>query len=196
MDWAIECFDQAIRLDPEFAIAHLLRGYAHNAEELASAGPSAIEDYTEAIRLNPKLAAAFVERGGCFLVAGDNEFAMSDISEAIRLYQECDGFFQEKDDVSFCYLSLARLDKDSVSFCYLRRAYLHQENDDFDSAITDYTEAIRLSPECGWAYRLRATCYGQMPDTYGERSDDDDAVANTLNCPPWNEIHRHLRGMG
>jgi tetratricopeptide (TPR) repeat protein len=59
-DSAIEDFDQAVRLNPNYAAAFVGRGAAYVAKGQVD---SAIEDYDQAVRLNPNSAAAFVGRG-------------------------------------------------------------------------------------------------------------------------------------
>ena len=59
-DKAIADYNEAIRLDPKYAIAYGNRGDAWLAKKEYD---KAIADYTEAIRLDPKDAAAYNNRG-------------------------------------------------------------------------------------------------------------------------------------
>jgi tetratricopeptide (TPR) repeat protein len=195
IDEAIECFDVAIQLDPACAIAYLLRGNAYDGQF------EALDDYTSAISLNPRLSTALAARGLYSAVLGPSDQAMSDLNEAIRLYRERDCMRPNTDETSYSdrlrysYRLRARLDKDAASRCYIGRARLHEGNDDFTSALADYTEAIRLCPKDGWKYRLRALCYYVVSENYEARSDDDDAMANKLGSPLLHEIDQMLGNM-
>jgi tetratricopeptide (TPR) repeat protein len=59
-DRAIEDLDQAIRLNPNYALAFSSRGLAYARKGQPD---RAIQDYDQAIRLNPKYADAFSNRG-------------------------------------------------------------------------------------------------------------------------------------
>jgi tetratricopeptide (TPR) repeat protein len=59
-DRAIAAFNDAIRLDPNYATAFFNRGLSYERKEEHKL---AIDDYTEAIRLDPGYARAFCNRG-------------------------------------------------------------------------------------------------------------------------------------
>jgi tetratricopeptide (TPR) repeat protein len=79
---AIGLLDSAIRLDPAYARAFLLRGRAHAA---LGHREQAIGDYTEAARLLPTLAEAVMRRGHAREDAGDFDQALVDYQEALRI---------------------------------------------------------------------------------------------------------------
>ena len=95
-DLTIKDFDEAIRFGPKDAVAHLLRGCAH---ELENDFDKAIEDYNEALRCSPnesatagayvtagagrKLTAAYYWRGMAMLEKQDYDQAMIDFVEVI-----------------------------------------------------------------------------------------------------------------
>ncbi len=90
---AIEAFDEAIRLNPQDAIAYYSRGVAHNRLGQVKRGTgagghsryqSAIKDFDQAIRLNPQ-ADAYFNRGFAYRKLGQLERAIEDYDEAIRL---------------------------------------------------------------------------------------------------------------
>ena len=56
---AIDDYDEAIRLDPQFASAYYNRGLAY---QRLGQSERAIKDFNEAIRLNPQYAAAYNNR--------------------------------------------------------------------------------------------------------------------------------------
>ena len=79
---AIAEYDEAIRLDPLFAVAHNNRG---NAYRKLGQDQRAIEDYDEAIRLDPELTMAYYNRGNRHSDLGLFQLAVEDYNEAIRL---------------------------------------------------------------------------------------------------------------
>ncbi len=79
---AIQDFDEAIRLNPEFATAYYNRGLAY-----ADLGQyeRAIQDWDEAIRFNPEYAAAYNNRGVAYEIIGKQIEAERDFAKAKEL---------------------------------------------------------------------------------------------------------------
>ncbi len=75
-------YSNAIRLQPDLAVAFNNRG---NARQAKGDVDGAVADYSEAIRLQPDFAAAFNNRGNARQAKGDVDGAVADYSEAIRL---------------------------------------------------------------------------------------------------------------
>jgi len=93
---AIKDFDEAIRLEPQNAVAYFNRGtaYLHQGiEDLASkkfehaieAFIEVVADYDEAIRLDPEYADAYGSRGAAYVYLEKYELAIQDYTEAIRI---------------------------------------------------------------------------------------------------------------
>jgi tetratricopeptide (TPR) repeat protein len=82
LDRAIEDFDQAIRLNPNDAVAFSNRGAAYARRGQPD---RAIEDYDQAIRLNPDYATAFYNRGFVKRAKGDFAGGDDDIAKAKQL---------------------------------------------------------------------------------------------------------------
>jgi tetratricopeptide (TPR) repeat protein len=81
-DLAIEDYDQAIRIDPNLAIAFNNRGNGYDAKRQYD---RAIEDYDQAIRINPNEAFALNNRGGAYSAKGQHDRAIQDYDEALRI---------------------------------------------------------------------------------------------------------------
>ena len=81
-DKAIATASEALRLNPDDAVALTNRGVAY-----ARKGDydQALADYDKAIRREPKYARAFNDRGALYGRKGDNDRAIADYNEAIRL---------------------------------------------------------------------------------------------------------------
>ena len=80
---AIADYDEAIRLQPDFALAFATRGFVYlfDKRELARA----ITDFDRAIDLDPGFANAFYYRGVAYLDKNEYDRAIADFDRAIRL---------------------------------------------------------------------------------------------------------------
>ena len=128
---AISEFTKAIRLDPNFASAYLVRGNAYSNQGNLD---EAIRDYSEAIRIEPNYAIAYYNRGAVYQHKGKFSKAFIDYSEAIRL-------------------------DPNYAPAYNNRGVVYGRKGDFNKAISDFTEAIRLDPNYAIAYENRGVVY-------------------------------------
>jgi tetratricopeptide (TPR) repeat protein len=78
---AIADYNEAIRLNPNDAVAYYNRG---NAKSDLGDNQGAIADYNEAIRLNPNDAEAYYNRGVVKSDLGDNQGAIADYNLSSR----------------------------------------------------------------------------------------------------------------
>ncbi len=81
-DRAIQDYDQAIRLDANYALAFNGRGTAYSDKGQYD---RAIQDYNQAIRLKPNDAGAFGNRGLAYLKLGQVAAAKADYTRAVEL---------------------------------------------------------------------------------------------------------------
>ena len=82
LEEAIEDYDEAIRLDPELALAYNNRGLANfNLGQ----HQKAIQDYGEAIRLDPQNVEALTRRALAYTLLGMDAEAQEDIERATEL---------------------------------------------------------------------------------------------------------------
>lgn len=126
---AIKHYDQAIRINSQFAEAYNNRG---NAKDLLGRHEEAIADYDEAIRINPQIAQAYYNRGKTKDVLGRHKEAIADYNEAIHINPQ---FAQ----------------------AYYNRGNAKGELDRHEEAIADYDQAIRIDPQSAQAYCNRGT---------------------------------------
>ena len=80
LEGALQDYNQAIRLKPNFADAFVCRGIVRRRDEDEANGDleGALRDLTEALRLKPDHAGAFYNRGLSRLFKGDLEGALRD----------------------------------------------------------------------------------------------------------------------
>jgi tetratricopeptide (TPR) repeat protein len=156
---AIEDFDQAIRLNPNYALAFVARGLAYFDDR-------AIEDFDQAIRLNPNYALAFVARGVAYSDKRQYDRAIEDFDQAIRLNPNYAMAFNDR---GRAYFSKGRAACRPASFppCALAIAQ-------YDRAIEDFDQAIRLNPNdvmAVWAYGERGGAKSAKGDFAGAAAD-------------------------
>jgi len=87
---AIEDYDAAIRLNPEYATAFYNRGIAYDRKGFYGL---AIDDFDTAIQLNPDLSDAYIQRGLAYVNDGRYNIAIENFSQAIRLDPELDSAY-------------------------------------------------------------------------------------------------------
>lgn len=124
---------EAVRLDPQNANALALRGFLHKGNHDYDA---ALEDLNEAIRLSPDIANFYGIRSSIFEKKNMLKEAIDDLSVAMKTY--------------------------SSHHDYAQRGSLFFKNDDFENALKDYTEAIRLKPDYEYHYTMRAEVYRKL----------------------------------
>jgi tetratricopeptide (TPR) repeat protein len=84
-DKAVADFTEAIRLEPQDAMAYYCRG---NVYEKKGDHEKAIVDYTQAIRLDPQFIGAYVNRANAYESVGEYQKAVADHKQAIRIDPE------------------------------------------------------------------------------------------------------------
>jgi ribose transport system substrate-binding protein len=128
---AMNDFDEAIRLNPDYARAYNRRGLVYYQQKNYD---KAINDFDEAIRLDPDYTHAYNNRGLVYYQQKNYEKAINDFDEAIRL------------DPKYAH-------------AYNNRGlvYYHQKN--YEKAINEYNEAIRLDRNFTKAYRDRGDAF-------------------------------------
>ncbi|MFN7201411.1 MAG: tetratricopeptide repeat protein, partial [Aphanizomenon sp.] len=82
---AILDYNQAIRLNPNYAGVYNHRGFTHH--DLGDF-PGAIRDFNQALKLNPNFPEAYQNRGITRNALGDKPGAISDLNTAASLFQK------------------------------------------------------------------------------------------------------------
>lgn len=132
LDKAIDDFNEAIRLKPDYSRAYIYRGLTLVKK---NDGRRAIIDFTEAITLDPHIAyVALNDRANAYELIGDDDRAIEDYGRAIQL-------------------------NPGYTETYFNRAMLLYKKGDYDGAIDDDSRAIDLNPDYVFAYRNRGVAY-------------------------------------
>ena len=89
-------YDQALKLDPNFALAYVNRGIVWHSRKDHD---RAIADFDAAIRLAPDNAAAYNNRGTALDAKGEFDRALADFDRAIELDPKSAGFYDNRGNV-------------------------------------------------------------------------------------------------
>lgn len=186
---AIEAYDAAIRLKPDFAAA-----YARRAEAKYNLGDykGMIKDFDASIRLGRDYATAYANRGVAKKNLRDYKGAIKDCDAAIRLDPgNAEAYFNRGNARSDSgdhkmaiedYDAAIRLKPKStiLAVAYVKRANSKSKLGDNIDAIKDYTEAIRLKSSntaiLAVVYINRGLAKFNLSDTEGAIEDYDEAI--------------------
>jgi tetratricopeptide (TPR) repeat protein len=173
---AVADFTEAIRLTPLDANAYFNRGRSY---QLQNNYDPAIADYTEAIRLNPQSADAYFNRGDCYRYKGDHDAAIADYDQSVQIKPSyASSVISRKKQMQRRTASTPPAPAESMTAeDYFGRAEKYRVSQDYDRAIADYTEAIRLNPQYARAYNSRAYVYLAKRNLVQALADCDSALA-------------------
>ncbi|MGK7889683.1 MAG: hypothetical protein AB4042_10140 [Leptolyngbyaceae cyanobacterium] len=122
---AMADIEQILAVNPKSAIAYNMRGIIQFEQEETAA---ALADFGQALTLDDSQVSAYCNRGFLLSEQGDQYGAMSDFGLAIK--------------------SSANVDNPTaLGIAYFYRGLACQRLDDFEGAISDYTNAFRYIPE-------------------------------------------------
>ena len=145
---AIEYYDEAIHINPQYAEAFNNRG---NAKHELGRNEEAIADYDEAISTNPQFAIAYNNRAaakGALCRYGD---AIEDWNKAIGI----DPLY---------------------AAAYSNRGMVKYNLDRYQEAIADFDEAIRIDPQFAAAYHSRGVTKNELSRHVEAITDYDEAI--------------------
>ena len=153
------------------------QGGTFSADQRINGCSSVIQSGRETPR---NLAVAYYSRGLAYYDKGDDDRAIAEYNEAIRLdpqlaqaYSSRGLAYDHKGDLGRAepdYNEAIRLDP-KYAQAYFNRGNAYYQKGEDDRAITDYSEAIRLDPKYAYAYNNRGTAYDR-------RGDHDRAIAD------------------
>ena len=179
---AVKHYDEAIRLNPQYAGAYNNRG---NAKSAFGRHEEAIADYDEAIRLSPQHAPSYNNRGIAKSALGRHEESIADYNEAIRL--------NPQDANAYCNRGKAKSvlgrHEETITDCNEAIRFNPQYADAYndrgnakhvlgrhEEAIADYNEAIRLNPQDTDAYNNRGNAKHALGRHEEAIADYDEAI--------------------
>jgi tetratricopeptide (TPR) repeat protein len=155
-DKAIADYNQALAVNPNYAIAYNNRG---NTWEKKGEYDKAIADYNQALVINPKDAIAYNNRGNTWEKKGEYDKAIADYNQALAvnpnyanayenlgwLYSTCPDANHRYGKKAFENANKAYQLDGGKSWTYIDTlAAAYAESDDFDRASEWETKAIKL----------------------------------------------------
>ncbi|XP_031569552.1 uncharacterized protein LOC116304042 [Actinia tenebrosa] len=130
---ALDAFNDAIRVNPEYAEAFYQRGLT----KMKLSHSKGIHDFNRALAINPTLFQAFLSRAAYYGMRNRYSKGIMSCNEAIKLQPG------------------------SVR-AYLYRGALKYHIKAYSLAVKDLTEAVAIDCRCSLAYFNRAVCYHEM----------------------------------
>ena len=165
---ALAAYEQAIRLDPNFALAYYNKGVALRALKRYEEALSAFE---QAIRLDPNEANAYRNKGIALSALKRYEEAFSAFEQAIRLdpneanvyYNKGNtlGALQRYEEALSAFEQATRLDPNFVNVYYNKGNALY-ELQRYEEALSAYEQVIRLDPNYTQAHENKAIALEQL----------------------------------
>ena len=171
------------------AIFHYDRGIAHKNKKDFD---QALSDYSEAIRLDPNYAHAYLNRGVLLADKRELDRAMVDFEAAIRLDPtEKLGFStappptrSRATGIAPSPITARRSGSTRTIFKMLHaRGIGYLSKRDYDRAIGDFAEVIRLEPKAAGAFTLRGRCHQAKGDFERAIADFTAAIRLTPRDP-------------
>jgi serine/threonine protein kinase/tetratricopeptide (TPR) repeat protein len=178
-DEAVRAGTQAVQFDPQRAEGYESRAGAYNWKGQRS---NALADYARAARLkNPRHARDYLDRANLYRSAEKYGMVIADTDHALELAPKLARAYEVR---GLAYLrkgertrhradmdraiQLARVDH---AWGYFRRAWLYNEINDYDKAVADCEEALRLGLKSGDVHE-------ELGYAYSYQNKDAQALAN------------------
>jgi tetratricopeptide (TPR) repeat protein len=168
-DKAVTDFDEAIKIDPNYAPAYLARARAWAKKHYRD---REIADYTEAIRRDPRNAAYRAARAESWSSQGMHERAMVDFDTALTIEPNNPAYWVSRgnewrgdlkfDEAIADYTHALQINP-RFAPAYIARGLTWKQRQAFDRAIQEFSELIRIDPDNALAHmmlgRLLSTCF-------------------------------------
>lgn len=177
---AIEDFTRAIELDPSHLDAYTGRALAYDDQ---GEYRKAIANYTEALRLKPAEPTALTLRSRCYRKLGEYQAALDDCNRAVELDPKDPILFFDRGRVYQNLMQHVKAIEDfnrAISMHSEKRDYFfyfrgqsYYDTGNYDWAIQDCEQAIRLTPDYADPYLVRALAYHKKGDRARFMADHD-----------------------
>lgn len=168
LDKAFSCYDRAVKLNPNFAMAWNNRASTHSKSGRLK---PALSDYEHAIKLNPDFAEAWSNRASTYIKLNWFNQAISDCSHALK----CNPHFAEAwNNRANAYAKSGQLKKalsdynralkcdSKLAEAYYNRGLVYGVLGQYEQAVSDCSLAIKLNPNLHKAYYNRGKVYAKL----------------------------------
>ena len=152
---AINHYDRALKLFPEFALAYAYRGEVHY---LAGNPSRAIKDCDQAVAISPEIISAYLVRGLARHKLGNFNQAIDDFNRVISIDPAHAQAYAERGNSQHKLGKLQDAIKDEdkaieldpqLSSAYFNRGFFYHQIGNYDQALKDITTAAKLGNK--WA---------------------------------------------
>ena len=194
---AIQAYDQALALSPDYVAAHYNRGLAYAR---LGALDGAIADFTRVVELDAGQVQAYHQRGLVYARKGNYERAVSDYDMALSLrpgsvaliYDRAIAFFRLSayERAIQDYTKVLEQEPNRVD-AYLNRGLAYAAIKDYPEALRNYNQAIALDPGRAISYSHRGQAYARS-ERYAEALADYD---HALEINPRDAVVHNSRGL-
>jgi tetratricopeptide (TPR) repeat protein len=178
---AIQDYDRAIRLKPDYAQAFLNRGVAYMD---GGDHDRAIQDFEQAMRFKRGFGLAFLNRGIAFAHKAELDRAVDDLTQATSIspdlpeaFGELGAAYERKGEHERAIQALDRAIrlKPDYALAFYNRGVAYAGKGDDDRAIGDYTQSIRINPDFVLTFVNRSNLYYKRGE-YDRAIEDLDQV--------------------
>ncbi|GCL40716.1 serine protease [Dolichospermum planctonicum] len=178
---AIKAVDKAISKKPNFYQAWYFKGMIFSSEKKY---PESIAAFDKALKINPNFAQAWKERSHSLLQSDKSSEALVSLDKAIALSPNQFDLYAWRGRVLFLLQRFPEaIDTVNQSIkiyphfsAYGIRAFAYLFLGEYQNAIADYTEAIRLAPDSAFCYSLRGLVYSLSKDYKKAIADYTEAI--------------------
>ncbi len=194
-DRAILDYSDAIRLAPRETYPLLNRGILLYLRKDNNEG--AIADLTAALKIKPCEVAAWANRGVVYRRKGEIDRAISDFNDGIKcLPPKIEPIGPQLDaGAPNSQLSTQQQERNNIvqqaAFIYFQRGLAYYDKLQYDKAIADFTETIRLTPAAASGYVGRGAAYLAKDESHRAIADFNEA----LNLEPGQAFAHLQRGV-
>ncbi len=197
---ALEQFDIAIKMNPEFSVAYCGRAAAYIVNGKLK---KAISDCDCAIKLNPDYVDAYFNRASAYMLLTRFSKGLADCDAALKLRPD---HFQASLLKAFAYLSLENYEEaltqydralsidDKSAEVYFYRGEARYQLNDFQGTIDDFSKGIRLSQHSSMnesVYQRRGDAKHALGDYVGAIKDYNQSLQDF----PLNDASYNSRGL-
>ncbi len=199
---AIEDFNQAIKINPDYVLAYISRGLAQS--DLGD-NQAAVEDYSKAIQINPNYALAYYNRGVARSDLGNNLAAIEDYTQAIKFdpnyalaYYNRGNIRSDLGEKQAAIEDYTQAIKNNPNYApaYYNRGNIRSDLGEKQAAIEDYTQAIKINPNYASAYNNRGLAHSDLGEKQAAIEDYTQAIRINPNYAlayyNWGNIRRDL----
>ncbi|WP_373528172.1 tetratricopeptide repeat protein [Nostoc sp.] len=174
---AIEDYNQALKINPNYVHAYNDRGRARYALGYKK---EAIEDYNQALKINPNYVHAYNNRGLARYALLDNKEAIEDYNQALKINPNYSIAYNNRGLARYALLDYKEAIEDysqalkinpNYDIAYNERGNARYALLDYKEAIEDYNQAITINPNYDIAYNNRGLARYALLD-YKEAIED------------------------